>query len=410
MLCKQCGFGLGNKANFCPSCGYKVTEEDRLEVQPRSNPAKWLKILSGIILAGLITIFLAILFSDNMTEVISEQLKAVKEDRLTEAYYGYTSKTFRDGTSLEQFKTFMGAYPVFSKNESVRFVDRNSEDDRGTLKAMIMDAKGIEIPVFYQLVKEDDQWHIENIKLIEPTKNPLDRGIDSLKKGETFDSKPIEEVIQKQIQLIRGHDLKKAYEDYTSVDFRKNTTADEFEAFVKNNPNFANSISMHLYGLSFDNNMATMSGTMKQANGAVDHLEYDLVQENGKWKIFHVKMIDSDMKGSELVFSKFAVGTTVNAENLVNTPQTVLDDKSEDIYFNLHVDGIKAGTEINVVFEHLDSHSKIDPVSKRVSEDGSVILTFIFSPPAGGWPKGNYRLLVTSSSGETGSYDFKIEE
>lgn len=405
MLCKQCGFGLGKQANFCPSCGYKVTDEDRQAAQPGSNPAKWLKVLSALLIAGMAALFLAILFSDNMTEPVSEQLKAVKENRLTEAYYGYTSKAFREATSLEKFKEFVNAYPAFAKNESVRFVDRNSEHDRGALKAMIMTAQGVEIPVDYQLVKENDEWRIEYIKLADPSDQEASSNIT-----EDFDATPIESVIQKQMGLIRGHNFKSAYEEYTSKDFRKSTSYADFEEFLKNNPVFTDNVSLKLHGLSFDNNIATIGGTLKQSDGTAVYLEYDLVQEDGEWKVFHVKIVDAASAEPELVFAKYVTGNAIGEDNLIVSPITVFKNKTDDIYFNLYVDNIKAGTEIKVVFQHLDSHSAIEPVLNRVSADGRAILTFIFSPPKNGWPNGNYRLLVTSSTGEKGSYDFKMED
>lgn len=415
MLCKQCGFGLGNKANFCPSCGQKISEKERDEGKFQKNPARWLKILFGFLLAGLLISCLIILFSDDISETVSEQLQAIKEQRITEAYYAFTSKEFQKATSLGEFQEFMNVYPVFSHNKSVRFIERHVESDLGTLQAMILTDQGMEIPVRYQLIRDNDKWLISSIKLEEESPAGDTKDIVDLKaKNEVFDSKPLTDAIEGMMLQIRNNNAKNAYEMYTSADFRKNTNLEEFVWFLKENPSFAENESLDLGDLTFDNNVATMNATLKDGKGNLHTAEYDLVQEKGEWKIFHAKVWKFDPKSKEaaakLVFSKFILGSEVDSNNVVTSPRSVFKSNDGDIYLNLYADNVQAGTKIEVTFEHVDTHSTIAPVSKRVMEQGDIILSFIFTPPEKGWPTGNYRLLATSSNGEKSSYDFKVEE
>ena len=163
--------------------------------------------------------------------------------------------------------------------------------------------------------------------------------------------------------------------------------------------------------MSFDNNIATITGILKTSDGKRYDVEYDLTEENGAWKIFHVIVFNSSsgIAGTGMRFTKFVVGTGFDAHNVVTFPTTVFKQGTEDIYLNLYVTNIKAHTEVEVVFKHLDSDSTIPPVSKTVPEGGNAVLAFIFSPPPSGWPAGNYRLLASSSTGETAIYDFKVE-
>ena len=416
MLCKQCGFGLGNQANFCPGCGEKVLEEDRQEGFTQKQPAKWLKLLFGLILAGLTAGLLMMLFSDNMSDTVSEQLKAIKEDRLKEAYYNYTSKEFQAATSFNSFEEFLINYPAFSQSKSIRFIDRHAESDSGVLKAMISNDEGTEYPVRYQLVKSEDKWLISSIKLEEFSRKTLAITENDLKQKKEiiFNSQPLKDAITGMMLQVREHNIKDAYESYTSADFRKTTTLDEFEGFIKQNPAFSQNESVELNELSFDNNVATMNGTLKDTQGNLYSAEYDLVEERGKWKIFHAKVWALDPRNHEdaakLSFSKFILGSEVDGNNIVTNPKTIFKGSDGDIYLNLSADNVKAGTKIEVVFEHVDTHSKITPVSKRILENGDMILSFIFSPPEKGWPVGNYRILAAASSGEKESYDFKMEE
>lgn len=408
MLCKQCGFNLSNQANFCPGCGKKVTEEERLENASPRQSTLWLKLLLGLLLLGVASIVLVILLSGDLTDTVSDQLQTIKEGKLTEAYYNYTSKAFQEATSLSNFREFMNVYPVFSHHRSVRFIDRNTDNDSGFLHAMILTEKGMEIPVQYRLVKEQDKWKIDSIKL-------EDMGAansSKIKEDQTL-LKPLEATIKEQMKQIRLKNLKKAYEEYTSIEFQKTTTFNEFEEFIQDNPSFSENQSVELDDLSFNNNVATLAGILKTADGKVYPVEYDLVDEKGVWKIFHVQVLNSDQRTREAIlnlkFSKFVLGSDLGDDGLVVSSTTVFKKGAGDIYLNLYVDHAKADTKIQVLFEHIDSHSSIEPISTRVSEEGNAILTFIFSPPPSGWPVGQYRLLVTASTGEHAQYDFKVE-
>ena len=534
MLCKQCGFSLSDPANFCPNCGKKLTKEDQPKNTPQKRSVKWLKILLGLILVALVAFTLMILFSDTMTDTVSDQLEAIKENKIDEAYYNFTSKAFQHSTSVESFREFVNSYPVFLHNKSVRFIDRHAENDTGSLHAMILTDQKVEIPVQYRLVKEENKWLVEGITLeddnsensankekesssakdqeqtafiapiefqlqsfqkrklkesfdvlskdflkkmswekfesfvkshpiffqyisvsYESIQNSKEKGsvharlesrkdqvvvvyqlvkeegkwkisdmefvgneptrdINQLKADEIFDSKPLENAIKEFLNQVRQQHLKKAYDNYTAEDFQKTTSFKEFEEFVKNNPSFANNQSVELDDLSFDNNLATMAGILKGANGKIYPAEFDLIEEKGAWKVFHVQVLNPDERvrqsAAELKFSQFILGSSLGEDGLVKSPKTVFKIHSGDIYLNLYVDGVPSNTTIQVIFEHEDSHSQIPPISKLVTENGNVILTFIFSPPSSGWPKGNYRILTSSSTGKSSIVNFKVED
>lgn len=412
MLCKRCGFGMSSQANFCPKCGEKVPEEMLTSNQSQKSTGKWLKVLLGFILVGLVAAFLLLMLSDDMTETVSDQLEAIKENKLTEAYYSYTSKAFQETTPLKTFREYIEEYPVFSKHKSVRFIDRNTSDDAGALHAMIMSENGEEIPVQYQLIKDGDRWLINGIKLDDT--NPEEAFEYGSADESMFDSTPLKSAINNLMSDIRSGNLKNAYESHTSSDFKTTTTFQDFENFIKENPSFLQNQSVELDDLSFDNNMATISGVLKDTDGKVYSAEYNLVEENGEWKIFHVRVWPQDPSSlhgaSKLKFTQFVVGSNVDQEKVVTDPKMIFKPNSGDIYLNLAVDDIRTGTKVDVYFEHVDSHSTIPPVSRRVMEDGDVILAFIFTSPTAGWPLGNYRLTATASSGEKNTYDFKVEK
>lgn len=413
MLCKQCGFDLSNQANFCSSCGKKIDVAMVQDTFPQKQLVKWLKIFLFLILASAAFMILFILFSKDMTDTVKDQLKAIKQGKIEDAYYDFTSKSFQNATSLERFYHFMADHSDFSQSRSIRFINRSRDNDQGFLHALILKESGEETPVLYRFFKERDKWLIESISLDNP-EEPSSKTHKNKNQEEVFDSSPLKTVIKDQLHQIQEHNLIKAYNDYTSADFKNTTPFKEFETFVNQAPAFNANNGIELGNLSFDNNIATITGLTTTVDSKEYAVEYDLVQEEGNWKIVHVEILNSAENGKEktsrLEFSKFILGSEVGENNKVTLPKTVFNLNSGDIYLNLYLNHVSQNTSIQVVFKHENSQSSIPPVSKLVSEKGDVILTFIFSPPSNGWPKGDYRLYATASTGEKSTYDFQVEE
>lgn len=403
MQCRQCGYHLTSQTKFCPSCGTKLTDEEINTIASQSHPGRKLSFFlwSGIIL--LIVAGLYILFSPDATDAVRDQLNAIRNDRLTEAYYNYTSKAFQEATSLDRFREFTKTFPVVAKSHSIRFVDRKVVDDVAELHAMLETGNGVEVPIQYRLVYEGDQWKIASIKISNSVPAPTKKK-DADNNKPAFDSIPIEKAVQGQVGAIRSGNLRQAYDVYGSNDFKKSTTYDEFVEYVNGEKTLADNDSISVTDLTFDNNIATLTVRLTSRNGQKADVDFDLVFENGSWKVLQIDDLPDGLE-----FGKFALGEAVKPNGLVIKPKEEFGASTGNLYLNLHVDNAKAGTIVEVVFEHLDSMSKIDPVTTNVADDGDAVLAFVFSPPAGGWPEGSYRLLASSSNGQTSSYDFKIK-
>jgi hypothetical protein len=296
MLCKQCGAQLSEQSNFCPSCGIRVVESGDQEMQSQQNSARGLKILFSTLLGIIACLILFFFLSDSLTHPIAEQLKLLKENQWQEAYDDYTSQAFQEATSANDFYTFMTRYPILTKHESVRFIDRNVDNDRASLQAMVLTDKGVEIPIQYRLIKEGGEWKIEGIKF-----NTDLSALETtpMQKNEVFDETPLKSVILSLMTNIRNGDLWKAYEQYTAGEFRKNTSFQEFESFIQNNASFARNVSVELGDLSFDNNVATITGVLVSESKMKYPVEYDLIEEYGKWKLLHIQVLHPDQTTTE---------------------------------------------------------------------------------------------------------------
>lgn len=167
MFCQQCGANIPSESKFCSQCGIKVEDASTTNVVNESGKGSplWFKFFFGLIaLIGAIALFI-VLSSEDLTDTVENQLKALRQNHITEAYYQYTAKAFQEATSLELFHEFINKYPLFSKTQSVRFIDRNVNNNHGILDAILTQEKGTDVTVQYQLVKEDGRWKVLSIKL-----------------------------------------------------------------------------------------------------------------------------------------------------------------------------------------------------------------------------------------------------
>lgn len=552
MLCTHCGAKLDAQSNFCPNCGQKVSENigegrEDIPAQLKKVPL-WFKAIIALTSLGIIMGTVVALLQEDATDVVKQQLQALKEDHLTEAYYNYTSKGFREATSLEQFRDFVKGHSAFIKNSSVEFIERNIHDDEGLLEASLSSINGTTTHIDFQMIREGDKWKILSIRIedvakphpknssdpndnkehVEQTTNaedvpllfPVKEQLRAFKEGdisgsyqnviskkfaentpleefknyiqnhptflhytsvkysdlkqnnrkgsvkatlispqgkaiveyellkegnawkiwslhldeqssesgeetdsiaenniEGFNAAPLFEAIKMQLAKIRENDLSQAYTEYTSEEFKNSTPQNAFEAFIKGQPGLSSNSGIKFKNLTFDNNIANISGTLQSKDGKNYSVEYSLVLENELWKIMHIQILpikkafpaaSGDSKA--IKFSKFVLGTETDAQGIVLDPGKAFKENSGDLYLNLYITNGSPGVKIEVLFTHVDSQSSIAPVSTTLSEEGESILSFVFSPPKNGWPKGIYRIQATASSGEKDSFNFKINE
>ena len=96
-------------------------------------------------------------------------------------------------------------------------------------------------------------------------------------------------VVEKQLALLQQGDIKAAYE-LTSKDFQKATSLERFTAFVKSYPSLSQNKGHTFSTRSIENNIGTVKGTLTARDGAVTPVEYQLVKEQGEWRILFIKL------------------------------------------------------------------------------------------------------------------------
>jgi hypothetical protein len=96
-------------------------------------------------------------------------------------------------------------------------------------------------------------------------------------------------VVEQQLGLLRQGDIKAAYA-LNSKDFQKATSLEQFTVFVKQYPSLSQNQGHTFTTRTIENQIGTVKGTLTAKDGAVTPVSYQLVKEQGKWRILFIKL------------------------------------------------------------------------------------------------------------------------
>jgi Domain of unknown function (DUF4864) len=141
-------------------------------IQPvRKRSPKVLAILGGIgcLLLTLIGVGLIYFFISNLgkeeLQMVNDQLGALRRNDIDRAY-SYCSIAFQKSTSRDDFLRMVEDYPVLKNAKEFSSMDRSKNVGGLTiLKGTITGEDGSKLPAEYQLVRENDKWKIQSLKL-----------------------------------------------------------------------------------------------------------------------------------------------------------------------------------------------------------------------------------------------------
>lgn len=425
MLCSHCGAEVAADFKFCPSCGIKL---DSTTILPQATPEPatvkkkpmpiWFKIVAALAVLALIGVTAGILFTETLVDVVDNQLEALREQNIPKAYYNYTSKDFQAATSIDQFRNFVEAYPVFLNNQSAHFSQRSMEHNIGTLKGNITSQDRVNTPIEYKLIKDDGKWKILSIRLLKPA------NIQNAKEADHAED--LIEVAKTQLKDIQDQKISEAYRNFSSKEFMDATSEEAFHEFIKRYP-----ILSHYHVVSFHkptirNGVGTLS-VILQSDQIAAYVKYYLIYEDQAWKIWSMRIL-SPSEGEEeknkeikrgvapskesvnepMSFGSIILGDKVDEQGQIEHPSKTFKSDLKDLYVDIEIKNGRKSSMIYLNLQHLESGSAI-PAKAAIEENGDTMLLSVFSPPASGWPKGSYKLTVTTSSDLKSVIDFEIE-
>lgn len=110
--------------------------------------------------------------------------------------------------------------------------------------------------------------------------------------AQKFDTFEFLTTIDDHILSLRSKDISKAYYAYTSIDFRKNTSLEEFQNLVKKYPALHNNQAIALDTIYFNENIGCYQGIATSKEGEQLIVKFLLKEESGKWKIASLQLFE----------------------------------------------------------------------------------------------------------------------
>lgn len=248
--------------------------------QKTSKFPLWVRILFLFSCGGALVAMLSMLVPNSAVEVVEDQLKDLNANRISQAYYEYTSKEFQKTTSIQQFKEFLTIYPVLYDTRSYELKLGAADDKRAQVNGVLVSQGLEEMKGEWGLVKENDEWKVVSLRLTE---------LINEDQGSRITSQMID-LVKKQLQALREQDVVEAYYGFVSKDFQQQTSREEFEAFIKENPIMVNyrEISSEEGRVENDRGFVTLGLVNEKGNYL---LEYTLSRELGEWKVYSLRVV-----------------------------------------------------------------------------------------------------------------------
>lgn len=338
--------------------------------------------------------------------IIQDQLDSIHQKDVSKSYYDYTSDDFQKITSLKDFQDYLNTYPIFADNPKITVNSAQMKGKQALFNVTLNSSKD-KADVDYRFIQENDDWKVWGILLL-----------NQMSAEEAKDQQEsISKLIKDQMSEIQKGDFSKAYYAYTSQGFQESSSFDDFKKFLNDHPLFSKSAEIKVNRVENGEDVTKVYVDLK--NGSENELEYRLVQEQGKWKILSLQLVDrettkektyaEDKSSGEMKISKALIGTKTDLNGWVTDPTDKLPAGSQKITLNLWLDNAKKGDTVTVELYHEDSKSSVTPVSTQIPETGEAVATFVFTPPTQGWPPGKYIFKVSSSTGIKTSYTLTLE-
>lgn len=204
-------------------------------------------------------------------ERISRQLVLFKKEDVVSAYYTIMSSDYQKRTNLSTFQELVDHFPLLKNFKKIDFLEPEAE---GQWRVMLEgeDKRG---ELIFQVCKEKNEWRINQFEF---------SGLLP-----EFNMENPQEIIQKQLQAIRGHEIASAYFDFTTREFQKSISLVDFKAFLQKQEPFMHHRQSTVHSVSKGNGKVKAIATLSSLDASDYNVEYELVLEDKVWKINHIK-------------------------------------------------------------------------------------------------------------------------
>lgn len=236
-----------------------------------------ISLIIGLLALSFGVVFWDHLSGDDAENTFIEHFQAIKDQKLTEAYFAYTSKDFQKSTSLDQFKTFIRSIAQIGSDSSLKIEEKHTGENQRSILALITRPETDPIYFHIDLVKEDDGWKIVSWH----QSSPEERAQIAL--------------LEKTLDLIHAKKSDEAYSTATGTEFRKITTPEGFVDFLENYPILSAFTTSELLDITTEHHHPVvyirLQNELQEAT-----IAFTLEQEQGTWKIRGIQVKDQDIQ------------------------------------------------------------------------------------------------------------------
>lgn len=93
-------------------------------------------------------------------EIVKEHLQTIQQGQLTEAYYAFSSSSFQEAISLEEFKHFLHNHPLILSAKTQQFEKLKPKKGIETIRVHFISEDGGKLTLEYQITKQRKAWKI----------------------------------------------------------------------------------------------------------------------------------------------------------------------------------------------------------------------------------------------------------
>lgn len=222
------------------------------------------------------------------SNLVLQQLAALRHKDYAKAYYGVVSKAFQTATSLEEFEQFLRDYPLLTQH-SQAIIKSNTQDKGQAVVKVQLNSEGKTADAEYKLALEDQQWRIWSLRLIFSS--------DEAQNYPVFNA--MIQPVKQQLSLLKQGDIGAAYRNYTSLPFRHTTSVEEFTEFVHKFPALQHNSKVELQDRLLQNGMGKLRLALT-STGGITQIEYTLGQEGNEWKVWGLQILSAPKANAPL--------------------------------------------------------------------------------------------------------------
>lgn len=213
-------------------------------------------------------------------KTVMKHLEALHNNKISEAYYSFTSHDFQSAVPLSDFQKFLKTYDLTTRYENMRISPVEFKANEAFVSTKLTGPNKDFVIVKYTLVNEGNVWKILKV------------WVDNTNSNHSGSSNDLAEwmlPIDDQLQALRSNNIESAYNQGTSKVFKSSSSLEDFKQFVGYNPILSSHSGYVLQQQSFNGDEIVVGIVLDpdEDKNAVS-FTYTLEKEDGRWKILNM--------------------------------------------------------------------------------------------------------------------------